>query len=93
MKYFSHKMLRWFGGIFLSLGALFGLAAVATLSIGAALMMAAGALAMITISLRSRAGYFAKLGEMGLAIFATLLGVLQGMGGRTMATWAPAKSR
>ena len=24
---------------------------------------------------------------------ATLLGVLQGMGGRTMATWAPAKSR
>ncbi len=93
MKYFSHKMLRWFGGIFLALGALFGLAAVATLSKVAAAALAAGALVMITISLRSRAGYFAKLGEMGLAIFATLLGVLQGMGGRTMATWAPAKSR
>ena len=93
MKYVSHKMLRWFGGIFLALGALFGLAAVATLSPAAAIVLAVIATIMITIALRSRAGLFAKLGEMGLAIFATLFGVLQGMGGRTMATWAPAKSR
>jgi len=93
MKYVSHKMLRWFGGIFLALGALFGLAAVATVSNIAAVVLAAGAVVTITISLRSRAGSIAKLGEMGLAVFATLLGVLQGMGGRTMATWAPAKSR
>ena len=93
MKYVSRKMLRWFGGIFLALGALFGLAAVATLSTVAAAVLAAGAAVTIAVALRSRAGSFARLGEMGLAIFATLLGVLQGMGGRTMATWAPAKSR
>ena len=93
MKYVSRKMLRWFGGVFLALGALFGLAAVATLSMAAAAALAAGALVLIVISLRSNAGTLAKLGEMGLAIFATLLGVLQGMRGRTMATWSPAKSR
>ena len=93
MKYVSHKMLRWFSGISLALGALFGLAAVATVSAGAAIVLAAGAVFVLVISLRSRGGNFAKLGEMGLAIFATLLGVLQGMAGRTMATWAPAKSR
>jgi cellulose synthase/poly-beta-1,6-N-acetylglucosamine synthase-like glycosyltransferase len=93
MKYVSHKMLRWFGGIFLALGALFGLAAVASVSKVAAAVLAASAVIVIIISLRARAGMFATLGEMELAIFATLVGVLQGMGGRTMATWAPAKSR
>lgn len=93
MKYFSHKILRWFGGVFLALGALFGIAAVATLSKIAAAALAAAALVTIAVSLRSRAGYLAKGGEMGLATFATLFGVLQGMRGRTMATWAPAKYR
>lgn len=93
MKYVSRKMLRWFGGAFLALGLLSGLAAVATLSLGAAVALAAGALVVTALSLRSSAGFFARPGEMGLAIFATLLGVLQGMRGRTMATWAPAKSR
>ena len=93
MKYVSRKMLRWFGGVFLALGALFGLAAVATLSPNAAAALAVIALATIVIALRSSAGHLARLGEMGLAIFATLLGVLQGMRGRTKATWSPAKSR
>ncbi|MFC7536040.1 glycosyltransferase [Sphingomonas sp. GCM10030256] len=93
MKYFSRKMLRWFGGVFLALGAVFALAAVATLSVTAAAVLAAGALVAIAISLRSSAGHLAKLGEMGLAIFATLFGVVQGMRGRTKATWSPAKSR
>jgi glycosyltransferase involved in cell wall biosynthesis len=83
MKYLSRKMLRWFGGVFLALGALFALAAVATLSKAAAAALAAGALVTIVISLRSSAGFLAKLGEMGLAVFATLFGVLQGMRGRT----------
>ena len=93
MKYVSRKMLRWFGGVFLALGALFGLAAVATLSPNAAAALAVIALATIVIALRSSAGHLARLGEMGLAIFATLLGVLQGMRGRTKAIWSPAKSR
>jgi len=79
--------------VFLALGALFGLAAVATLSPNAAAALAVIALATIVIALRSSAGHLARLGEMGLAIFATLLGVLQGMRGRTKATWSPAKSR
>ena len=93
MKYLSRKMLRWFGGVFLALGALLGLAAVATLSKIAAAALAAGALVTIVISLRSSAGYLARLGELELAIFATLIGVVQGMRGRTKATWSPAKSR
>jgi cellulose synthase/poly-beta-1,6-N-acetylglucosamine synthase-like glycosyltransferase len=93
MKYVSRKMLRWFGGVFLAFGALFGLAAVATLSTAAAAALAAAALVTIAISLRSSAGHLARLGEMGLAIFATLIGVLQGMRGQTKATWSPAKSR
>ena len=93
MKYVSRKMLRWFGGLFLALGALFALAAVATLSTTAAAAIAAGVVVIIVIALRSRAGLLARFGGMGLAIFATLLGVVQGMRGRTMAIWAPAKSR
>jgi DNA polymerase-3 subunit gamma/tau len=42
MKYVSRKMLRWFGGVFLALGTLFGLAAVATLSPAAAAALAPG---------------------------------------------------
>ena len=44
MKYFSRKMLRWFGGVFITLGAMSGLAAVATVSTVAAALVAAGAL-------------------------------------------------
>ncbi|MCW3796987.1 glycosyltransferase [Sphingomonas sp. BN140010] len=93
MKYVSRKMLRWFGGVFLALGALFGLAAVAMLSLPTAVALVAVATLAIAVSLWSSGGYLASLGEMGLAIFATLFGVLQGMRGRTVTTWSPAKSR
>jgi len=93
MKYFSRKMLRWFGGLFITLGAMSGLAAVATVSTVAAALVAAGALVATAVSIRASTGYVARIGEMGLDIFATLLGVVQGMRGQTMATWAPAKSR
>jgi hypothetical protein len=93
MKYFSRKMLRWFGGVFIALGALSGLAAVATVSTIAAAVVAAGALVATAVSINASTGYLAKVGEMGLDTFATLLGVVQGMRGQTMASWAPAKSR
>lgn len=93
MKYVSRKMLRWFGGAFAAMGALFGLSAIATLSIPVAVGVAAATLLVMAISLRSNAGYAAKAADAGLAIFGTLLGVLKGMSGRTMATWQPAKSR
>jgi cellulose synthase/poly-beta-1,6-N-acetylglucosamine synthase-like glycosyltransferase len=93
MKYFSRKILRWFGGLFIALGAVTGLAAVATVSTAAAAFVAAGAVVATAVSIRASGGYLAKVGEIGLDTFATLLGVLQGMRGQTMATWAPAKSR
>jgi cellulose synthase/poly-beta-1,6-N-acetylglucosamine synthase-like glycosyltransferase len=93
MKYFSRKMLRWFGGVFIALGAMSGLAAVATVSTIAAAVVAAGALVATVVSINASTGFLAKVGEMGLDTFATLLGVVQGMRGQTMATWAPAKSR
>lgn len=92
-KYMSRKLLRWFGGLFLALGALFAMIAIGMASIVAlAACIAAGAM-LLSISLRSRSGVFAKLGEVLTATFATLIGVVQGMRGHTVATWSPAKSR
>lgn len=93
MKYFSRKMLRWFGGVFLSLWVLFGLAAVATLSRPAAAILGLGTVVTIALSLRSTAGWLARGGEVAIAVYATLFGVLQGMRGQVRATWSPAKSR
>ena len=93
MKYASRKMLRWVGGLFLAAGAMVSLAAVATLSTLAAAVLAVVALVAILSAMGSRTGYLATAGELVLATFATLLGVVQGARGRTMATWAPAKSR
>ncbi len=87
-KYVSHKMLRWFGGLFVALGLLFGLAAVATLSMPAAGLLLLLALVIAAISVQVKQGYLGKAGQIGLATFATQFGVLQGMRGRTMATWA-----
>jgi cellulose synthase/poly-beta-1,6-N-acetylglucosamine synthase-like glycosyltransferase len=93
MKYLSRKLLRWFGGVFLALGAVFGIAAVATLSLAAAALMTMTAFILFAVCLRSAAGPGAKAAELILATFATLVGVLRGMLGQTVATWAPAKSR
>jgi cellulose synthase/poly-beta-1,6-N-acetylglucosamine synthase-like glycosyltransferase len=92
-KYMSRKLLRWFGGLFLALGALFALIAIGLASMVAlAACITAGAL-LLSIALRSRSGVFAKFGEILTATFATLIGVVQGMRGRTVVTWSPAKSR
>lgn len=92
-KYFSHKFLRWFGGLFVLLGALFGLAAVASRSISAAGLLLLVTVLAVGFSIQVERGYFGKLGQIGLATFATLFGVMQGMRGRTVATWARANSR
>jgi cellulose synthase/poly-beta-1,6-N-acetylglucosamine synthase-like glycosyltransferase len=92
-KYGSRKILRWFGGIFLAVGALFALAAIAALSKVTAVAAVLTGVALVFVSVRSRRGPLARLCDAVLAIFATLIGVLQGMRGLTVATWAPAKSR
>lgn len=92
-KYFSRKVLRWYGGLFLALGGLFALAAVATVSPVAALVLLALLAIAIAVSMQASAGYLARAREIVVATFATLAGVLQGMRGRTVTVWAPAKSR
>lgn len=92
-KYRSRKLLRWFGGVYLALGGVFALAAVASISIplglaALVLLAVAGGLSVYV----SR-GPLAKIGDAVLATFATLIGIFRGMRGQTMATWAPAKSR
>jgi cellulose synthase/poly-beta-1,6-N-acetylglucosamine synthase-like glycosyltransferase len=92
-KYMSRKLLRWFGGLFLALGALFAMMAIGMASIKALVVCITAGAMLLAISLRARSGVFAKLGEILTATFATLIGVVQGMRGRTVATWSPAKSR
>jgi cellulose synthase/poly-beta-1,6-N-acetylglucosamine synthase-like glycosyltransferase len=92
-KYVSHKLLRWFGGLFLAAGAGFALIAIALASPLVATGLAAAGCLLMLASLKSRNGILAKLSDILLSTFATLIGVLQGMRGRTVTTWAPAKSR
>ena len=92
-KYVSHKLLRWFGGLFLAAGAGFAVIAIALASPVVALGLVATGCLLLLASLRSRNGILAKFGDILLSTFATLIGVVQGMRGRTVTTWSPAKSR
>ena len=92
-KYISHKLLRWFGGLTIGLGTLFTLLAVAAVSLTAGAIALAGVAIASFAAYRASSGKLAKLGEAVIATFATQLGILQGMRGRTVATWSPAKSR
>jgi cellulose synthase/poly-beta-1,6-N-acetylglucosamine synthase-like glycosyltransferase len=92
-KYVSRKMLRWFGGFFLALAGIFAFGAIVTISAPLAGIVAFVALAATAVSVGANSGYLANARELVLATFATLIGVLQGMSGRTMATWSPSKSR
>ncbi len=92
-KYASRKIVRWFGGAFIILGAL--AAALLASRIHPALFAAGVLLAaiLLVVGARSKGGPIAALYDILLAYMATLHGVLLAMRGRTFTTWAPAKSR
>jgi cellulose synthase/poly-beta-1,6-N-acetylglucosamine synthase-like glycosyltransferase len=92
-KYVSRKMLRWFGGAFLAIGTITALAALALVSLPAFVLALAGGGIGLAIILRIKSGRLAKVGEILLAMMATLIGVLQGMRGYTVVIWSPASSR
>jgi cellulose synthase/poly-beta-1,6-N-acetylglucosamine synthase-like glycosyltransferase len=92
-KYISRKLLRWYGGIFIVAAGLFGLAAVTQISAAAGLALALAVIALMIQSIRTVSGPLARLGDIVLAIFATLIGVFRAMRGDIVATWEPAKSR
>ncbi len=92
-KYASRKMLRWFGGLFVGLGTISGLAAIALLSPSMAAVLLLAFTLLAIFSLLASDGYLARSGQAAIATFGILLGVIQAMGGRTVTIWAPAKSR
>ena len=79
--------------MFVILGATFALAAVGSISIPTAVLLLLSLIIATTICLYARSGPLAKVGQAAVATFGTLFGVLQAIRGRTVTTWAPAKSR
>lgn len=92
-KYASRKLVRWFGAVWIGLGALTALTLAWRMAPVAAMALFAVMLAGLMASLAMRRGPLAALADMVLAYVATLRGILRAMRGETMAVWTPAKSR
>lgn len=92
-KYASRKVIRWFGGLFLLLGAALAVLLGAQISpyLGGAVL--AGIIVAVLAGARARSGPAAAVAEIVLALIATLIGVLRALCGQTFVTWSPAKSR
>lgn len=93
-KYASRKMIRWFGAVFLSIGAMAAFAFI-WLTTGPLTTLFLFLLAAIILSmgLRARRGPLASVPDIIIAYFATLQGIVQAIRGRTFVVWNPAKSR
>ena len=92
-KYGSRKMVRWFGGAFLTIGALSGAASLVLISpllFAAALLVAS---VLLWLGLRAERGPLASVMEIIIALYATLIGVVRAARGQTFTVWSPAKSR
>ncbi len=92
-KYASRKIVRWFGGAFLVIGAI--CAAILALRLSVTLFL----IGLFAIGLMGLAGVLAKRGPIAavvdvlIAYAATLQGIAKAMSGRTVTIWNPAKSR
>lgn len=92
-KYFSRKMMRWFGGLFLIVGAFAVLVAAAATSVWLGLIALIAAAAAVAIGQKAKTGPVASIAEIVIALIGTLIGVVKAMRGQTFVTWTPAKSR
>jgi len=92
-KYASRKIVRWFGGLWIALGAVSALVLAWRIAPVAAIALGAMGLGLLGLGLAARRGPLAGIVDMLLAYVATLKGVLLAMKGQTFTTWAPAKSR
>ena len=92
-KYASRKIVRWFGGLFILIGAV--AAGTLAMRISPALYLAGalGVALVIWIGMRAKSGLFAALVDVLIAYAATLQGVAKAMTGRTVTVWNPAQSR
>ncbi|KAA9020699.1 glycosyltransferase family 2 protein [Sphingobium limneticum] len=92
-KYASRKIVRWFGGLFILIGAVAAGALAMRLSPALYLAGALGVALIIWIGVRAKSGPFAALVDILIAYAATLQGVAKAMTGRTVTVWNPAQSR
>lgn len=92
-KYASRKLVRWFGGAWIGLGAAAALALAWRIAPLAAIALGAGGLFLLMLGLQMRRGPLAAIIDLLLAYLATLKGVWLAMRGRTFTLWTPAKSR
>lgn len=92
-KYVSRKIVRWFGGLFILIGAVAAGALAMRLSPALYLAAALGVALIIWIGVRAKSGPFAALVDILIAYAATLQGVAKAMTGRTVTVWNPAQSR
>ena len=93
MLFRSRKIVRWFGAAFITLGALAALGLAWRLSPWVAGALVLGLMVFLVAGTMLRKGPVAAIMDMLIAYFATLQGVVKAMRGRTVTTWAPAKSR
>ncbi len=92
-KYGSRKVVRWFGALWMILGAAAALLLAWRYSPFAAIALFAGGIMLLMAGLQMRKGPLAALVDLVLAYVATLRGVLLAMQGKSVTTWTPAKSR
>lgn len=92
-KYASRKIVRWFGGLWIGIGALAAFALAWQWSIPSAILLVGICALLIFAGLSARRGPLAAIMDVVLAYFATLRGIALAMRGRDFTTWAPAKSR
>ena len=92
-KYSSRKLIRWFGGLFILIGAVLVVILAAYWSGWVALAVSCAFIAAAIVGPRIENGPLVAIVEVVLALMATLLGVARALRGRTYATWSPAKSR
>jgi Flp pilus assembly protein TadB len=92
-KYGSRKIVRWFGGLFILIGAVAAGALAMRISPMLYMAGALGVALLIWVGVRAKSGPFAALVDVLIAYAATFQGVVKAMAGRTVTVWNPAQSR
>lgn len=92
-KYGSRKIVRWFGGVWIAIGALAALHLAWGVAPAAALLLLLAGGLFVVVGLVSRRGPVAAIMDILLAYVATLRGIALAARGRDFTTWSPAKSR
>ncbi len=94
LKYTSHRVIRWFGALWAALALVAALIAMWQLLGAPAALIALLAVALAgTVILRATRGLAGRLAEIGWAIIATMMGVLDALRGKRYQTWQPPQTR